>query len=133
MRHEFNQLQMCAWNYCPKQLGLQRNFIYSATISRWTEAVWTNHSATEAYLSSKQWKNINTDDLMVILLEKKSKMSCKNWSIDSVSTHPNRWNAKRLFTSNPGIFSRSWIEKIWAPAWKHIINSILFYILCIIF
>ena len=38
-------------------------------------------------------------------------MGCKNSSFDCISIAQVRWNTKRLFNSNTGIFSRSWVEK----------------------
>ena len=54
---------------------------------------------------------MQTNDVTVLLLDSKSYMSCKNSSIDFVSTAQDRWNTKRLLSSNDGIFSKNWVEK----------------------
>ena len=55
---------------------------------------------------------IQPEDVTVLShLPKKSWMSCKNSSIDCIFTAQIRWNKKRLFNWNAGIFSRSWIKK----------------------
>ena len=48
---------------------------------------------------------------MALPLVKKSWMSCKHMTIDSMSIVKVRWNTKRLFNSNSGNFSRGWVEK----------------------
>ena len=56
-------------------------------------------------------RNIQTDSLRVLLLERKSWMSYKSSTIDCIFTTQVQWNTKRLFNSNTRIFSRSWVEK----------------------
>ena len=43
---------------------------------------------------------------------RQSWMSCKNSNIDCKSIVQVRWNTKRIFNWNIGIFSRGWIKKI---------------------
>ena len=38
-------------------------------------------------------------------------MSCKNSSVDCISTAQIRWNTIPLFSSNSGIFKKIWVEK----------------------
>ena len=53
-------------------------------------------------------------------------MSCKNSSIYCISSAKDRWNTKRLFNSNTGIFNRGWVEKKKKTlAWKDKINSFI--------
>ena len=54
-------------------------------------------------------------------------MSCKSSIIDCISTAQVRWNTKRLFNSNAGIFSRNWDEekKKKLPDWEDWINSFI--------
>ena len=61
---------------------------------------------------------------MVLSLARKSGLSPKNSSIVCISTAQVRRNTKRLFNSNTGIFSCSWVEKKkkTAPAWEDWIN-----------
>ena len=70
-----------------------------------------NQSAlTESYggpALSKIAINIQTEELTVLSLPRKSRISCKNSSIDCISTAQVQWNKKQLFNSITGIFSRS--------------------------
>ena len=53
-------------------------------------------------------------------------MRCKNSSTDCISAAQIRWNSKRLFSSDTGIFSRSWVEKKKeTPGWENWIDSFI--------
>ena len=78
-----------------------RYWTYSTICSRWTESEISRQAA----------RNIQTVDITVLPLARQSWMSCKNSSIDNLSTDKIRWSTKQLFYCNTAIYSRSWVEK----------------------
>ena len=80
--------------------------------------------------TTRPWRHskircILANGLTVLPQARKTRMICKNSSIDCIPIAPVWWTKKRFFNSDTGIFSRSSIEKNKSFSWEDEINSVV--------
>ena len=93
-------------------------------VERMKQSALTIRQRRQIFIRNSE-KFIDRRSTFVTTGKKKSWMSCKNSSIDCISIAQIRWNTKRLFNLNTGIFSRSELKKLNTCS-RRLIHSLIF-------